>query len=31
LLVTLDVEVPERLYVSKNRAALFKKWLIKGS
>jgi DNA-binding LytR/AlgR family response regulator len=30
LLVTLDAEVPERLYVSKNRASLFKKWLIKG-
>jgi DNA-binding LytR/AlgR family response regulator len=27
LLVTLDTEVPERLYVSKNRAAQFKKWL----
>ncbi|GHV50898.1 DNA-binding response regulator [Bacteroidia bacterium] len=30
LLVTLDAEVPERLYVSKNRAAFFKKWLIQG-
>ena len=28
LLVTLDTEVPERIYVSKNKAALFKKWLI---
>ena len=28
LLVTLNTEVPERLYVSKNRAAYFKKWLI---
>jgi DNA-binding LytR/AlgR family response regulator len=27
LLITLDVEVPERIYVSKNKAALFKKWL----
>jgi DNA-binding LytR/AlgR family response regulator len=30
LLVTLDTEVPERLYVSKNKAALFKKWMTKG-
>ncbi|GHT35636.1 DNA-binding response regulator [Bacteroidia bacterium] len=30
LLITLDTEVPERLYVSKNRAALFKKWLTEG-
>jgi DNA-binding LytR/AlgR family response regulator len=30
LLITLDAEVPERLYVSKNRAALFKRWLTKG-
>jgi DNA-binding LytR/AlgR family response regulator len=29
LLITLDTDVPERLYVSKNRATLFKKWLIK--
>jgi DNA-binding LytR/AlgR family response regulator len=27
LLVMLDTEVPERIYVSKNKAALFKKWL----
>ena len=27
LLVTLDTEVPERIYVSKNKAAQFKKWL----
>ena len=26
LLVTLDTEVPERIYVSKNKAAQFKKW-----
>ena len=28
LLVTLDVEVPERLYVSKNKASEFKSWLV---
>lgn len=28
LLVTLDVEVPERIYVSKNKAAEFKAWLV---
>lgn len=28
LLVTLDVEVPERIYVSKNRAAEFKSWIV---
>lgn len=28
LLVTLDVEVPERIYVSKNRASEFKSWLV---
>ena len=27
LLVTLDVEVPERIYVSKNKAAEFKSWI----
>jgi len=27
LLVTLDTEVPERIFVSKNKAAQFKKWL----
>ena len=27
LLVTLDTEVPERIYVSKNKASQFKKWL----
>ena len=27
LLLTLDTEVPERIYVSKNKAAQFKKWL----
>ncbi|MDR2120302.1 MAG: LytTR family DNA-binding domain-containing protein [Tannerella sp.] len=30
LLVTLDVEVPERIYVSKNKAAEFKLWMTKG-
>jgi DNA-binding LytR/AlgR family response regulator len=30
LLVTLDTDVPERIYVSKNKAALFKKWLTTG-
>jgi len=28
LLLTLDTEVPERIFVSKNRAAQFKKWFI---
>ena len=28
LLVTLDVEVPERIYVSKNKASEFKSWLV---
>lgn len=28
LLITLDVEVPERIYVSKNKAAEFKSWLV---
>lgn len=28
LLVTLDVEVPERIYVSKNKASDFKSWLV---
>ena len=30
LLVTLETEVPERIYVSKNKAANFKKWFIMG-
>lgn len=29
LLVTLDVETPERIYVSKNKAAEFKAWLVR--
>ena len=28
LLITLDVEVPERIYVSKNKAAEFKVWMM---
>lgn len=28
LLLTLDVETPERIYVSKNKAAEFKEWMI---
>jgi len=28
LLITLDTETPERLYVSKNRAAEFKAWIV---
>lgn len=28
LLVNLDIEVPERIYISKNKAAEFKAWLI---
>jgi DNA-binding LytR/AlgR family response regulator len=27
LLITLDIEVPERVYVSKNKAAEFKEWI----
>ncbi len=30
LLVTLDVEGPERVYVSKNKAAKFKEWVVSG-
>jgi len=28
LLITLDVEVPERIYISKNKAAEFKGWMV---
>ena len=28
LLITLDIEIPERIYVSKNKAAEFKAWLV---
>lgn len=28
LLLTLDVEVPERIYISKNKAAEFKSWIV---
>ena len=31
LLVTLDIESPERIYVSKNKAAEFKAWLVSSS
>ena len=31
LLVTLDVEVPERIYISKNKASEFKAWMIKDN
>lgn len=31
LLVTLDVETPERIYVSKNRAAGFKAWIVRNT
>lgn len=31
LLITADVEPPERIYVSKNRAAEFKAWMVKES
>lgn len=29
LLITLDIEVPERIYVSKNKAAEFKEWMMR--
>jgi two-component system, LytTR family, response regulator LytT len=29
LLLTLDVETPERIYVSKNKAAEFKNWIVR--
>jgi two-component system, LytTR family, response regulator LytT len=29
LLLTLDIETPERIYISKNRAADFKAWIVK--
>lgn len=31
LLVTLDVETPERIYVSKNKAAGFKAWIVRNT
>jgi len=31
LLVTIEIEPPERIYVSKNKAAEFKAWLISGT
>lgn len=30
LLLTLDTEVPESIYISKNKAAVFKAWMVKG-
>jgi DNA-binding LytR/AlgR family response regulator len=30
LLITLETEVPERIYISKNKAAQFKKWFTTG-
>lgn len=30
LLITLDTEVPERIYISKNKAADFKDWMVNG-
>lgn len=29
LLITLDIDVPERIYVSKNKASEFKEWMVK--
>jgi len=29
--VTLDVEVPERVYISKNKASEFKSWLVSNN
>lgn len=31
LLVTLDIEVPERIFVSKNKAAEFKNWIVNNN
>jgi len=28
LLVTLDVDIPERIYISKNKAVEFKAWIV---
>ncbi len=28
LLVTIDIEAPERIYISKNKAAVFKSWIV---
>ncbi|WP_028297946.1 LytR/AlgR family response regulator transcription factor [Olivibacter sitiensis] len=30
LFITLDTETPERIYISKNRAAEFKEWIVNG-
>ena len=31
LLVTLDVETPERIYISKNKASEFKSWIVNNT
>lgn len=31
LLITLDITTPERIYVSKNKAAEFKAWMVSES
>lgn len=31
LLITLDTEVPERIYISKNKASEFKSWMVNNS
>jgi DNA-binding LytR/AlgR family response regulator len=30
LLVTLDTETPERIYISKNKASEFKAWMVRS-
>lgn len=30
LLITLDTDVPERIYISKKKAAAFKEWIVNG-
>ena len=30
LLVTADIDPPERIYISKNKAAEFKAWIVNG-
>jgi DNA-binding LytR/AlgR family response regulator len=31
LLITVDIEPPERIYVSKNKAAEFKAWMVRDN
>ncbi|MDR2011322.1 MAG: LytTR family DNA-binding domain-containing protein [Bacteroidales bacterium] len=31
LLISLDLETPERIYISKNKAAEFKEWMVSGN